>query len=257
MPCQNELNSQLKALQARVTQTEDDIMAHYVGLSQLSTALAANPYTAGSAAMSALVYNFQPTGMKLMRSLLEAFIPSEIKNTIRLMTLISANGIETALEGAVGKVINTFVDQQLDIFEDLEESLMNQLTGIINDIENIDNAVLNSVNNIAVLPDMTVHPSHYQTEYESLLYQFNNLSVGVASEVSNALARKLNIAKMKHLMISNGISQAVMEAKMALFEARKPIAGLNQTLGEINQVLGFLTVNSDIESCKSAALKLS
>ena len=64
MGCKDELNSQLKGLQARITQAENDINAHYAGISQLTLALAANPFTAASAAASALIYNLNPIGMK-------------------------------------------------------------------------------------------------------------------------------------------------------------------------------------------------
>lgn len=67
--CQSGANSQLKALQARMDRIDDDLMAHYAGISQMVIGLAANPLTAGSVAKLLPIYNLTSAGQTLIKQL--------------------------------------------------------------------------------------------------------------------------------------------------------------------------------------------
>ena len=144
--CKDELNGQLKGLQARITQLEDDVNAHYAGISQLTLALAANPFTAASAATSALFYNLNPLGMKLLRSLLKALIPKELQKMMRLLTILSASSIDDLAEGiadaAMAQAVGA-INASIDAITGTALAEINAIQQELNDlIPNIENGIV-------------------------------------------------------------------------------------------------------------------
>ncbi|MCU0734521.1 MAG: hypothetical protein MUF20_03210 [Methylotetracoccus sp.] len=86
--CLKEMNKQLQGLQARVTQAENDIVAHYQGISALVAALADTPAAAAAAAVSAF-YNFEALGFKVLQALVNAIPILDFKE----LQLELANGL--------------------------------------------------------------------------------------------------------------------------------------------------------------------
>lgn len=68
--CSCSANSQLKALHARVERIDNDLAAHYSGISQLVIGLAANPLTAASVVKLVPIYNLTSVGQRLLAKLM-------------------------------------------------------------------------------------------------------------------------------------------------------------------------------------------
>lgn len=109
----NELSTQLQALHARLDRVDEDLVSHYAGISQLTIALAANPYTAASAATSLVSYNLSSAGQTAVKKLMklipgvDAFKKLQHLETAALLPNIAgslagmAAGIGDALESAI------------------------------------------------------------------------------------------------------------------------------------------------------------
>ena len=90
--CDSGTNSQLKALQARLDRVDDDLAAHYAGLSQIVIGLAANPLTAAAVGPVAAIYNMNASGQTLLKQLL-GMLPG-VKNFRNLQHIDAAGRIE-------------------------------------------------------------------------------------------------------------------------------------------------------------------
>jgi hypothetical protein len=67
--CESGANSQLKVLQARLDRVDDDLAAHYAGISTIVMGLASNPITASAVVKVAPIYNLTPIGQTLIKEL--------------------------------------------------------------------------------------------------------------------------------------------------------------------------------------------
>jgi len=66
--CSHELNKQIQGLQARLSQAENNIHSHFIGISQLVNALADTPASAAATAMQS-IYNLQAVGFAALQQL--------------------------------------------------------------------------------------------------------------------------------------------------------------------------------------------
>lgn len=261
MTCSNgELNAQLRGLQARISQVETDIVAHYAGLSQLSLSLAANPFTSASAAASAAIYNFAPVGMNMLRNVMTSLIPKEIMTSIRLMSMLNA---QTFFDGTVQLATNLIentlasgVEMINVILDDVEATVKGEILATLDELYNIDIDIANGI----------VYPTQQQkingfwatvNELNNKIYQIEN---GIISDVDKQLnyfrkdAAKL---RLKLKLIEAGVSEDISDALYQARHAGGIIDDINDTLGSVNAVLGsILTTQADIENCMTKSFKI-
>lgn len=260
MPCHSELNSQIKGLQARIEQAEHDINAHYVGISQLAMSLAANPFTAGSAAMTAAIYNLQPIGMHILRALLHALIPKEIENTMRMMTMLSAVSIDDLAEGivdsAAAQVVGA-VNQGIDM---ITQTALGELASIQNELNNlvpsIANGIVSQLNGIAINNDRTLKESLAQQAYDA----WYNASIAPIGEITAEALTALRVtylqAQQAIHMIDAGIFGSISQAKHLLDGVAPTIQEINNVLQQVNSIAGFILTQNNISSCKSIKMTI-
>ena len=263
MGCKHELNGQLKGLQARITQLEDDINAHYVGISQLTLALAANPFTAASAAASALIYNLNPLGMKLLRSLLQALIPKELQKMMRMLTILSAANIDDLAEGiadsAMAEVVGA-LNSSIDAITGTALAEMNAIQTELNSlIPNVENGIVAMANQFQANINSGLIPQQeliMQQAYDA----WYAASIAPVGEVTEEALRELRIAYLQAKQVLNfmnaGISNAFLDISSMLAGPAGSLRNINEIMAQINSVLGFLVTQNDITSCKSAAVRI-
>jgi len=110
--CANSANSQLKMMQARLDRVDDDLIAHYAGISQLVAGLAANPLTSGSVAMSLKTFNFNSAGHTLLKKLV-GLIPgvSQFKSLQHIDSAALIDGMAGKAAETATQVVSTMTDQ--------------------------------------------------------------------------------------------------------------------------------------------------
>ena len=126
--CSHELNKQIQGLQARISQAENNIHSHYVGMSQLVLALADTPAAAAAAVVES-VYNLQALGFAALQQLKD-LLPT--MDTKKLM--MEAAG--ALLEGMAAEL-----DALVDSVEAAALAQVNSAMDVVNSaIENVTNA---------------------------------------------------------------------------------------------------------------------
>lgn len=264
MPCYDELNKQIKSLQSRITQAEDDINAHYVGLSQLVTDLLADPFTSGPAAASAVIYNFSPVGMKLLRELLNAFIPSELQKTMRLLTMLSAASIDDIAEGIVTGAAASALGMVNNGIDAVTQEALNELNSIQNELYNLDpNNILQAgansiINNLKVSGDSRM--LHQKTLMQEALSAWQHAVAAPIGEftqdaITDLRRSYLEQAKLYYQMQA-GIAGAFATVNGVIGQSLQPTHEINAALKELNGILGFLVIQDDMTNCKSTGLRL-
>ena len=260
MPCHNELNNQIHGLQARLDRAEQDIVCHYAGISQLVLSLAANPFTAGSAAASAAIYNLQPMGMKILRALLTALIPKELQNTMRMLTMLEAASLDDLAEGivdaAAAQVVGA-VNQGIDMVTQTalrDMSLVqNELNGLV---PNIANGVINALNQSALINDRSYNVNLAQTAYNA----WYNASIAPIGTVTQMALDGLRVAYLQAQQIVNTIDAGAMgiiaQTNGLLSGAAPTIQEINAILQQFNSVAAFILAQNDITNCKCVAMKI-
>jgi hypothetical protein len=260
MSCKCELNRQLKGLQARIKNAENDINAHYAGVSQLVLALAANPFTAASVAPSAIIYNLQPLGMKLLRQLLESLIPAELLKMMEMLTMINA----ASIEAAAGDIVDAAAAQAVGMvnagIDSLSAAAMDTIFSTTAAIAALDTNFNLSINSLTTPISSLNYRSTYQTAFDSA---FSAWSEAVNTNINNLTGPQisaLNLAKLQAqralAMVDAGIGSAFLDAKGALSGVYGTVAEVNSALHDVNGLLGFLTTQTDIKTCKTLSLQL-
>ena len=263
MGCKDELNSQIKGLQARITQAENDINAHYAGISQLALALAANPFTAGSAAATAAIYNFNPIGMKILRSLLNAFIPKELQKMMRMLTMLSAASIDDLAEG----IADAAAAQVVGSINAAIDSISAELTADINAIQfELNSLIPNIENGILAMADQYAGNinSHLIPQQELLMNQaYDAWYNAVNAPIGQFTQEQINTLRIAYLQakqvlnfMNAGISSAFLDVSNLLSGSTGTLRDINSMLAQVNSVLGFITTQNDISSCKSVAVRI-
>jgi hypothetical protein len=110
--CNSELNRQLQGLMARVSQCENNITAHYKGISMLVAALADTPAAAAAALMAPFYSGFE-AGFALVQKLVEQLDPAVFKEMMFEMALGLVDGMAAELEGIIAGVVaslNALID---------------------------------------------------------------------------------------------------------------------------------------------------
>lgn len=126
--CSHELNKQIQGLQARLSQAENNIHSHFIGISQLVTALADTPASAAAAAMSA-VYNLQAVGFAALQ---------------QLKTLLPEADTKKLMMEAAGALIDTMAAQLDGLVDSVEAAAMGTVNAALDtlntSIQNVTNA---------------------------------------------------------------------------------------------------------------------
>jgi prefoldin subunit 5 len=110
--CSSELNRQIQGLQARLSQAENNITAHYKGISMLVAALAETPAAAAAAVMAPFYSGFE-AGFMLVQKLVDALDPAAFKALMMEMALGLVDGMAAELEALIGSVVaslNALID---------------------------------------------------------------------------------------------------------------------------------------------------
>jgi len=260
MSCRNELNNQLQGLQARIEQAENDINAHYVGISQLATSLAANPFTSASAVATAAIYNLQPVGMHILRSLLNAVIPKELQQTMRMLTMMSSVQIGDLAEGivdtAAAQVVGA-VNQGIDM---ITQTALNEISTIQSELDNLvpslANGLANSFDQMALNNDKRLKQSIAQDAYNA----WYNASIAPVGEFTADAIKTLRVAYLQAqqevYMIDAGVFGTISKASHLLSGISPTIQDINNVLQQVNGIGAFVLAQNDISTCKSAKLKI-
>jgi hypothetical protein len=263
MGCKDELNSQLKGLQARITQAENDINAHYVGISQLALSLAANPFTAASAAATAAIYNLNPMGMKILRALLNALIPKELQKMMRMITMLSAASIDDLAEGIADAAAAQVVGSINAAIDSISAELMMDINSIqaeLNSlIPNIENGIVNMANQFSANINANLIP-----QQELIMNQaydaWYNATIAPIGEFTQEQINNLRISYLQAKQVLNfmnaGISSAFLDISNLLSGPMGTLQDINSMLAQVNSVLAFITTQNDVSSCKSVAMRI-
>ena len=148
--CSNAQSAQLKAMQARLDRIDDDLIAHYAGVSQLVAGLAANPLTSGSVALSLKTYNFNAAGQTLLKKLM-GLIPGydRFKSLQHLDAAALVDGMGSKLAGQATQMVSTMADQvtaaataHVDAIAAQAVAAANLAQGIANGVQGADKVAL-------------------------------------------------------------------------------------------------------------------
>lgn len=260
MSCQDELNSQIKGLQSRLSQAESDINSHYAGISQLVLALAANPFTAASAAASAVIYNLNPIGMKLLRALLQSLIPKELQNMMRMLTMLSASSIDQLAEGIVDSAAAQVVAAVNNGIDAVSAAAIGDLTSMQNEltnlVPNIGTNLENIANTLAVNNDRATSVTLAQQAYNAW-YSATIAPIG-AYTTQQILDLRVVYLKAQQVvnLIDAGAASALTSATGLLGAVSPAVHAVNDALREVNGILAFINTQNDITSCKSISLRI-
>ena len=260
MACKNELNSQIKGLQSRLDRAEKDINAHFVGISQLVLSLAANPFTAGSAAASVAIYNLQPMGMKILRALLDALIPKEIQNTIRMITLLEAATFDDLVEGVVDAAeaqVVSAVNQGIDMVTNTALGAMTAINNELNSlVPNLTDGLLNSLGQLSVSNSRSEKVDLAQLAYNA----WYDASIAPINQVTQTALNGLRVAYLQAQQIVNTIDAGavgvIAQANGMLSGIAPTIDEVNAALHQFNSLAAFILTQSDIANCKCVAVKI-
>jgi hypothetical protein len=155
----NNLNTQLQALHARLDRVDDDLVAHYAGISRLVIALAANPYTAGSAAPSLVSYNMSSAGQTLVKKMLnlipgyDTFKKLQHIGTADLLGGISsklaglASNIESTLTSAITNAVTDAATAASDLAAAVAGGAAAETIASLTSAKNAADSLLSSLNN--------------------------------------------------------------------------------------------------------------
>lgn len=240
----NNLNTQLKAIQARIDRIDDDFIANYAGISELVAGLAANPITAGSVAKSLKTYNFSATGQKLQKALL-GLIPGV--DTFRSLQNLDTAGmldkLGSRLEAQADQMAQTVqeqvsaaVEEQVKALEQQATAIANQATATVEKVNAIardTDAVLNKVSAEQSL-QAAVEGGASAAEIAALTEE-KDKATEIADVTSKKLASSIDAEKLAGALVLSATS--ILNEKVAGLEdvtkAAAAVAGFLLTLNEI------------------------
>ena len=187
----SDLNGQLKAIHARLDRIDDDLIAHYAGISQLVLSLAANPFTTGSAALSLKTYNFSSVGQKVLKSLLH-LVPGydQFKQLQHLDTAALVDGLEGKLDSQVGNIADTLKSQLETAAAEQVDAVRNQVTALATQASSLDavtaannalQAAISNGANSSVIATLTTNLASSQVTY--------NNAVGAVNDITDQLVK--------------------------------------------------------------------
>jgi hypothetical protein len=119
MPCKQELNIQLKGLQARMSEAENNITAHYAGISMLCEHLLSTPAAAAGEAMKS-IYKLEASGISAMRALVHKVGAIDAKQIMMLGAAKLQDAMQAELEALQVMVVGalqTAIDDAVALAE--------------------------------------------------------------------------------------------------------------------------------------------
>lgn len=226
----NNLNTQLQALQARLDRIDDDLIANYAGVSELVTGLAANPITAGSVAKSLKTYNFSAQGQKLQKKLI-GLIPG-------VDTYRSLQNLETA--GMLDKLESRLSAQADQMAQTIADELEAAATAQVEALEAQANALVEEVSSIKVkdLADAALNDATQQLETaisegaSAEVIEGLESAVSSATEAAGEAGERLGAAIAAVITSNAAVAQAVAFIG-SVEQAAAAVTGFLNTLGEI------------------------
>ena len=126
--CNSELNRQVQGLMARVSQCENNITAHYKGISMLVAALAETPAAAAAAVMAPFYSGFE-AGFALVQKLIEQLDPAVFKQLMLEMALGLVDGMAAEMLGMINGVLDS-LNAVIGSINGAIEALNGQITAI-------------------------------------------------------------------------------------------------------------------------------
>ncbi len=97
MSCNQELNIQLKGVLARLSQAENNITNHYVGISMLCDHLLSTPAASAGAAMKS-IYALEASGMSALQNLIHSASSIDAKHIMMMAAAKLQDGMAAELE---------------------------------------------------------------------------------------------------------------------------------------------------------------
>jgi predicted phage tail protein len=234
--CHQELNTQIKGLQARLSQVEDNITNHFVGVSTAIMGLLANPLTAGSVASVAGIYNLVPAGMAALQQLVKQIGALDPKKIM--------------MEGAVG-MLDSMETELAALASMIEDAAADILTAAEAAAEAAVDAVTAAVEGAAnMLVDL---PVAVATEALNLT---DALVGGVLSEIESA-TNALHSAMSEIGGIPEHIATALSAVSTTKLTADTAKVALDKASVLGVNAKGFFGAQQDISKCKSSSVVIS
>jgi len=219
--CGQEYNSQLKGIQARLSQAENNITNHFVGVSTAVMGLLANPLTAGSVAALSGIYNLVPAGLQALQNLISEIGALDPKKIM--------------MEAAVALMDN--MEAELGALADMA---MNAAQAIIdNAIAAVENAITTATDLIAALPAAVANEAIALTDA---------LASGVLSEIE-AATNTLHAA----MAGIGGIPVALANA-LSTVHATTIASDAAKNLGVSTNT--FFKAQQNVSKCKSGSMHI-
>lgn len=202
----NNLNTQLQAIHARLDRVDDDLIANYAGVSQLVAGLAANPVTSGSVAASLRTYNFSSVGQTMLKKLM-GMVPGY--NTFKSLQHLDAAGLlgnltgslaaqASAMAASVAGRLQSAVEEQVSALADQATALADQANALADQLDKAQ-ALQNAIDSgadaaqIAVLQaaknqaDNAVNAANNVLGQANALVLEKNSAVDQVNQASNAV----------------------------------------------------------------------
>ena len=233
--CDNSANSQLKALHARIERIDNDLIAHYAGISQLVAGLAAHPLTAPAVVTSLTTYNFSSVGQQLLSSLI-SLIPgvTQFKQLQHISAAQLVDGLAATLATTAENIAVSQAQDALNKLNSLNSILttFNQALATATSLENQFNS-LNATLSSANTALSNANASHASPSTLATLQK----AVNDATSALSALAPSLQAARDA----LNTVTAAKTAAQSALNDANKVVSDIN----------AFIQTLTDIASCST------
>lgn len=231
----NNLNTQLQAIQARLDRIDDDFIANYAGVSELVAGLAANPITAGSVAKSLKTYNFSAEGQKLQKALI-GMIPGV--STFRKLQHLDTAGMLDSMGTRISQAANTMAET---VASELEAATLQQAKAL----EDQETALVEQVSSTKIKDQAEAALNDATQQLETAI------SEGASAAVIEELESTVNSATAAFSQAEEQLGAAIA----ALAGANAAVAQATAIIGKIDQaasaVTGFLGTLGEIAEGKT------
>jgi len=233
--CNNGMCSQFKAIQARLDRVDDDLIAHYAGISQLVAGLAAHPLTAPGVALSLPTFNFSSAGHTLVKKLM-GLVPGY--DQFKALQNLEATSLVSGLAGKMESFASSMLHQVEQEIASAVNSRIDAVTAQVNAIGDQASAIANHASQILKVKDAkdAVNAAIAAGKTPEEIKALQDFQANVEASLTQA-ASQLNIANQ----VKDAADAAVNQATALVDEANKVKAATG----------GFVKSLTDIAGCKT------
>lgn len=125
----NDLNAQLQAVHARLDRIDDDLIAHYAGISRIIIGMSKNKYVWKIGLRNLITYNMSSLGQTAVRKLLHLIPGYDLfKKLQHLDAAALVSSIESSIEDHIANIADTLTDAINTAITDHLDKIAEQLT---------------------------------------------------------------------------------------------------------------------------------